>query len=73
MSEINQPAIGDHLLTMQTQVLDSNGDPKYALLVLDGSSFDESVYPILHGILGTNVLPTRTNEDPRILYKVVAG
>lgn len=65
--------IGDVILTDDIVIYDTFGDPTYSLLELDGSTYDQTLYPELYLLLGTNVLKeiTTTTSSP-YPYKIVA-
>lgn len=65
--------IGDVIITGDTVLYNSDETPTADLLVCDGSTFDETVYPDLFEALGTNVLPNIPDEDGSPFpYKIVA-
>ena len=69
--EIDYPSIGDHIKSSHDYILDSEGNNKYSLLLLNGNIFDENNYPQLALKLGTTTLETRESGDVRVPYKIV--
>jgi hypothetical protein len=66
--------IGDVIITNASVLYNSGSQPTYDLLLCDGSTFDENIYPELYSILGdSNVLPNIPDETGSPFpYKIVA-
>ena len=65
--------LGDVIIHPDSKWQALQGGDIYDLLVTDGSTFNELLYPKLHAKLGTNVLPiVPAVPGSPFLYKIVA-